>query len=65
MVAWGIVVGISKTVIAALVLVAVLIVAGNLAFHAQRGTPYRALAPEVSTCKEDADTGWDVLSRTD
>ena len=53
-----------KTIVAAFSLIVILIVAGNLIFHSQRGTPYRALAPEASPCKQGSEAGWDVLSRT-
>jgi hypothetical protein len=57
---WRIVV----TLLGALVLAAVLIVLGNLAFHSYRDVPYRALSMDAPACQEGAEQGWDVLAST-
>jgi hypothetical protein len=63
--AWRIFAVTFRTIVAALVVVVVFIIAGNLTFHSQRGIPYRALAPEAAACSEGRDVGWDVLAKTD
>ena len=49
----------------ALLLAAVLMIAGNLFFHAQRTNPYRALSPNAVACKDGSDKGWSVLAESE
>jgi hypothetical protein len=53
----------AKFTLSAVLVVAALMVVGNLAFHSQRGIPYRALAPDASACQDGIQNGWDILSR--
>jgi hypothetical protein len=47
-----------------LVLTAVFIVVGNLAFHSSRGIPHRALSVDAPACQEGSKQGWDILAST-
>ena len=56
---WGFV-KVSVTVALTLFMV---VVSGNLVFHAQRGIPYRALSADTPACKDGIEKGWDILSQ--
>jgi hypothetical protein len=51
--------------VGAVALVAVLMLLGNWVFHTQRDIPYRALSLDAPACREDADTGWNILALSD
>jgi len=48
----------------ALLLAAVIMVSGNLFFHAPRTVPHRALSPNAAACKDGSDKGWRVLAES-
>jgi hypothetical protein len=55
----------ARVVLGAVLLIALLMVAGNLVFHSQRGIPYRALAPDTPACEDGIQNGWDILSKSE
>ena len=51
-----------KISVGAVLFLLILIVTGNLVFHAQRGIPYRALSANTPACNNGIQNGWDILS---